>query len=125
MYVFENPNGAANRVEDCTVRAFSILTGQDWQKVYWQLCVLGSQMWTMPNDKAVYKAFLLRNGYRAKSLPDTCPDCYTVEDFCRDHPKGRYLLTTGSHAVAVIDGSHFDTFDSSQEYPVYYWQKEE
>lgn len=126
MYIFENPNPAANRTEDCTLRALCILEGWDWLKGYWQLCAIGAQMYIMPNnDKAVVKSLLLRNGYRSHSLPDTCPDCYTVRDFCRDNPKGRYLLVTGNHAVAVIDGNYYDGWDSGDEIPVYVWHKEE
>lgn len=125
MYVFENPNGAANRTGDCTIRALCILTGQSWRAVFWQLVPLADEMYMMPNDKPVFKAFLLRHGFRAESLPDTCPDCYTVRDFCKDHPKGKYLLTNGSHAVAVIDGSYYDSFDSGDEVVVYAWHREE
>lgn len=125
MYIFENPNPTANRIEDCAVRAICILEGMDWETVYWQLCALGGQMKSMPNDKSVVKALLMRMGYRAKSLPDTCPDCYTVRDFAQDHPEGRYLLTTGNHAVSVISGNWLDSFDSGDELPVYVWSKED
>lgn len=125
MYVFDNPNPGANRVEDCTLRALCVATGADWDTAYWELCVLGNQMKTMPNDKAVYKAYLMRHGFRAQSLPDACPDCYTVRDFCRDHPQGRYILATGGHVVAAIDGNYFDSWDSGDEVPVYVWSKKE
>ena len=125
MYVFENPNPAANRTDDCFLRTLGILTGEPWLSVYWKLCALGANMYMLPNAKPVVKAFLLRNGYRAQSLPDTCPACYTVRDFAREHPHGRYLLTSGDHAVAVIEGSYYDSWDSGDEVPVYVWAKEE
>lgn len=124
MYVFENPNPAAIRTDDCTLRAFCIATGMEWDMVYWELCVLGNQMKTMPGDKAVYKAFLLRHGFRAKALPDTCPDCYTVREFCKDHPKGTYILACSTHVVTVKDGDYYDSWDSGEEVPVYVWKKE-
>ena len=124
MYVFENPNPAANRTGDCTLRALCVATGQDWDTAYWELCVLGSQMKAMPDDKSVYKAYLMRHGFRAQSVPDTCPDCYTVRDFCRDHPEGTYILATGNHVVACIRGSYYDSFDSGDEAVVYVWSKE-
>ena len=55
---------------------------------------------------------------------DEYPDYYTVEDFCTDHPKGTYVLGTGSHAVAVVDGCYFDAWDSGSEIPIYYFSKE-
>lgn len=125
LFVFQNPNPAANRTEDCVIRAICILEGLDWLTAYWKLCGLGAQMYMMPSDKPVVKAFLIRHGYKAQSLPDTCPDCYTVKDFCMDHPDGKYLLATGSHVVSVISGRYIDAWDSGQEIPVYVWRKEE
>lgn len=52
------------------------------------------------------------------------PDCYNVKDFAQDHPKGRYVVGTGTHVIAVIDGNYYDTWDSGEEIPVYYWEKE-
>ena len=57
-------------------------------------------------------------------IPNTCPDCYTIADFCNDHPYGTYILATGTHVVAVIDGDYYDTWDSGNEIPIFYWQKE-
>ena len=126
LYVFQNPNPAANRTEDCVLRAICILEDMDWLSCYWKLCYLGAQMYIVPNNnESVVRALLLQLGYKSNSLPDTCPVCYTVKDFCLDHPKGKYLLTTNSHAVAVIDGRYFDSFDSGDELPIFMWSKEE
>jgi hypothetical protein len=48
-----------------------------------------------------------------------------VEDFCKDHPKGIYVLGTGTHALTVVDGNYIDVWDSGQEIPIYYFTKEE
>ena len=58
------------------------------------------------------------------TIPNTCPDCYTVEQFCVDNDRGLFLLATGSHVVAVKDGLYFDAWDSGNEIPIYYWRKE-
>lgn len=52
-----------------------------------------------------------------------CPECYTVADFCWDNPYGYYLLATGTHAVAVIDGDYYDTWDSGNESVAYYYER--
>ena len=57
-------------------------------------------------------------------MPNMCPPCYTVKDFCKDHPVGTYILATGSHVVTVVDGNYYDTWDSGTEVPIYYWKKE-
>ena len=79
----------------------------------------------MPSSNSVWDSFLRENGYLRYAIPNTCPNCYTVQDFAKDHPKGRYLLATGSHVVAVIDGDYFDTWDSGFEKPKSYYTKQE
>jgi hypothetical protein len=49
--------------------------------------------------------------------------CYTIKEFCKDHPIGDYLLGTGSHVVAVLDGNYYDTWDSGSEVPIYYFKR--
>ena len=62
-------------------------------------------------------------GFKRRSLQDTCPSCYTVRDFVADHPIGVYILATGSHVIAVINGTYFDTIDTGDYVPAYYWEK--
>jgi hypothetical protein len=77
----------------------------------------------MPTANHVWGAYLEEHGYKRVNLPDKCPDCYTVEQFCKNHQQGYYLLATGSHAVTVIDGFYFDAWDSGQEVPIYYFER--
>lgn len=88
------------------------------------MALQGFMMHDMPSSNAVWGAFLRKNGFQRRTIPNTCPDCYTVKDFTRDYPFGEYLLATGTHVVAVKDGNYFDTWDSGNEIPIYYWQKE-
>ena len=48
----------------------------------------------------------------------------TVEEFCRDHPQGTYILAIDGHVVCAVDGDYLDTWDSGEEVPMYYWEKE-
>ena len=124
MWIKYNPNPLGRNVDDCTVRAICKLTGKTWEEVYIGIVLQGLLLANMPNGNDVWGAYLKRLGYKRRIVPDTCPDCYTVKDFCRDHPRGRYLLALSSHVVTVEDGSYFDTFDSGAETPIYYWTKE-
>lgn len=122
MYKMCNPNPNGKRVGDCVVRAISILTGKEWGEVYAGLAMQGFIMGDMPSSNDVWGAYLIQQGYKRKAVPDECPDCYTVQDFCRDHPTGKYLLSLPSHVVSVINGDHYDIWDSADEVVHFYWE---
>ena len=71
----------------------------------------------------VWPKLLKREGFKRYILPDTCPDCYTVRRFCLEHQNGQFILATGSHVIAVIDGDYYDTWDSGDEVPIYYFTR--
>lgn len=123
-YVYFNPNPAGKRVGDCVIRAISKLTNQSWAETYIAVTLKGYELYDMPSSNSVWAAYLRECGYRRFVIDDTCPDCYTISDFCKDNSKGKYLLATGSHVVTVIDGNYFDAWDSGQEVPIYCWTKE-
>lgn len=125
MFVKYNINPLKNRTGDCTVRAIATVMNKDWDYVYLGLCAQGFVMKEMPSDNDVWRAYLKSQNFTFHSIPDTCPDCYTVEDFCYDHPYGEYILGTGTHVIAVIDGNWYDTWNSGSESPIWYWKKEE
>lgn len=125
MYREYNQNPKGKRVGDCVVRAVSRDTGKTWEETFAGICAAGYELCDMPSANQVWGAYLRRQGFRRHMLPDTCPDCYTVEAFCRDHPSGVYVLAISGHVVCAVDGDWWDSWDSGQETPVYYWQKEE
>lgn len=122
-YVYKNPNPIKNLVGDCVVRGISILTNKPWEYTYIGIISQGLKMFDMPSSNEVWSAYLRSLGYEKHIIPNTCPDCYTVKDFCRDNSRGEYLLATGNHVVAVVNGDYFDTWDSGNEIPIYYFQK--
>lgn len=118
-----NPNPYNNLVIDCTVRAISKAIGQSWDETYIGLAVEGYVIKDMSNSNRVWGSYVKRLGFKKFSLPNTCPDCYTVKQFCVDYPRGTFLLATGNHVVTVVDGDYYDTWDSGDEIPVYFWTK--
>ena len=124
MWKFCNVNPKANLVGDCVVRAVSLATEQTWDGAYIAIVTVGYDMKDMPSSNAVWGSYLRQRGFRRYVIPNECPDCYTIEDFCEEHPKGTFVLATGTHAVTVIDGDYYDTWDSGREIPIYYFKKE-
>jgi NAD-dependent dihydropyrimidine dehydrogenase PreA subunit len=123
MFTYYNPNPKQKRVGDCVIRAICKATDQSWDDVYTQLCLQGLKMSDMPSSNPVWGSYLKQKGFLQVTIPNTCPDCYTVEDFCKEHPQGVYVLGTGTHAVCIADGCIWDAWDSSQEIPVYYFRR--
>lgn len=124
MFVLSNPNPHNNNTGDCVIRAISIAEGRDWDDVYLDLMVKGFFMKDIIESNELWNSYLHSLGYARYIIPDCCPDCYTIRDFTVDHPDGTYILGTGTHAVAVVDGNHYDTWDSGDKVPIYYWKKE-
>ena len=123
MFEYYNPNPTGRTVGDCAVRAISKALNMSWDKAYDMLAVFGMRMGDMMNSDSVWGAILRIHGFMRKSIPNQCPDCYTAEDFCRDHPYGTYVLGFGGHVATVKDGTLFDSWDSSREIPQYYWYR--
>lgn len=125
MFVFFNPNPGAKRVGDCAVRAIAKAMGTDWEKTYLALCVEGLRAHDMPSGNSVWGSYLKANGFRQRMLPDACPEYYTVAAFADEHPHGVYVLALSGHVVAVVNGDYYDTWDSGEEVPVYYFERED
>lgn len=118
-----NPTG--RMVGDCAVRAISKAFNMGWEAAYIVLVMNGLQMGDMPSSNSVIAATLRQHGFRGRAVPDTCPVCYTAEEFCEDHPKGVYVLFFGNHVATVIDSILYDAWDSSHEVVQMYWYKED
>lgn len=125
MWVEFNPNPTGRRVGDCAVRAVAKALDTDWETAYAMIANNGFQMGDMPSSNSVWGAVLRQNGFYRQSIPDTCPDCYTAEDFCNDNPKGTFVLGFGTHVATVVDGNIYDAWDSSKEIPQYVWYRKE
>jgi len=87
------------------------------------LATNGFLMGDMPSSDSVWGATLRQHGFYRESLPNDCPDCYNAIDFMEEHPDGTYVLGFGGHVATVVDGTLYDSWDSSMENPQFYWYK--
>lgn len=120
-----NVNPKNKMVGDCTIRAISLLTDQNWDETFIGLMVTAYQECDMPASNAVWSKYLYSLGYKRGVIQNTCPNCYTIREFCDQNNKGIYMLSTGEHVVTVIDGCYYDTWDSGDLVPAHYWFKGE
>lgn len=119
-----NNNPALRRVGDCAVRAVSVALGVDWETAYDLIADAGYNMGDMPSSDSVWGAVLRQHGFYRYAVPNYCPDCYSATDFAYDHPHGVYVLGFGGHVATIRDGLLFDSWDSSNEIPQFYWTTE-
>ena len=124
MWIQFNNNPLGKKVGDCSVRAVSKALDIPWNNAYTQLTLQGYVMGDMPSSNAVIGSLLKQNGFTLETPQNECPDCYTLEEFANENPKGTFVVFMDKHVCTVIDGTIFDAWDSSNEIPIYYWRKE-
>lgn len=124
MYIHANPNPIGQYVDDCVVRAIALATDRTWDDIFIHLCLQGYIMKNMPSVNKVWGTYLQSIGFACDHIFDTCPDCYTIKDFCQENPEGVFILGTGSHLVCIIDGNYLDAWDSGDEQPTMVWRRE-
>jgi hypothetical protein len=117
-----NPLGR-NKVGDCSVRAVSKALGVSWDDAHDMLADMSKNMGTIMNDNDVISAVLRMHGFYKENLPCTDRDCYTVREFANENPRGTYVVGTGSHVVAIINGDYYDSWPSGDESVIYFWVK--
>lgn len=124
-WVEYNPNPVGRSVGDCSVRAIAKALGVSWEQAYALTASAGFSMGDMPSSNSVWGAVLRQHGFYRSVIDGNCPDCYSAEDFCIDHPEGTFVLGFGNHVATVKDGRLYDSWDSSKETPQYFWFKME
>lgn len=122
MWQYTNLNPAKKNVGDCVVRAICLATGKTWLSVYDDICLVGRQEYDMPNADVVWGRYLHELGFEPFILPNRRPQCVTINQFCQMFPRGTFIIGTGSHAVAVVDGDYYDSWDSGDQIASYFWR---
>lgn len=120
MYVKFNGNPCGKNIGDCVIRAISIVTGMSRHKVYAGLCLQGYPCTIWGNFNSVWADYLLYLGFKRYTVYGE----QTVSEFADNHPHGKYIIGTGSHAVAILNGCIVDSWFSGDEQARYYFTKE-
>ena len=119
-----NANPSQNNTDDCAVRAVAVALDVDWDTAFDLIAENAKYMHQMMHRNVAWWSVLRQHGFRRAIIPNTCPDCYSVDDFCRDHPYGVFLLGFYDHVAIIVDGRVIDSFDSRDLIPIYYWYLE-
>ena len=124
MFKYFNPNYKANHgVGDCSVRAVAKALNISWDTAYALITAKGFELGNMPSGNEVWGAVLRDNGFHREIIPNVCPDCYSVQDFAKDNPIGTYIVGTDGHVVTIVDGDWYDTWNSQDVVPLYFWTR--
>jgi hypothetical protein len=111
-------------VGDCAIRAVAKALNTDWESAYLMIAMNGFAMGDIMSSNNVWGSVLRQHGFYRYIVPNECPDCYTLKDFCAEHPKGLFVVGMNNHVATVENGDYFDAWDSGDELVNYYWTKE-
>lgn len=125
MWKQYNPNPVGRFVGDCAVRAVAKALDIDWETAYVMISLNGYLMGDVISSDSVWGAVLRSHGFYRTAISNDLPADYTVENFARDNPHGTFVLGLGGHVVTVVDGTIYDSWDSSREIPQYVWYRKD
>lgn len=122
-----NANSNNKNVGDCVKRALSYAYGVDYDEIARRLNRLKRDSgYALYNQVGVWQKFLEQNG--AIQLEEFVKSSVTEEEFAENHPRGVYILMTGSqpgthsHLVCVLNGDIIDSWNSSNYYVYRAWE---
>lgn len=93
---------------DCTVLAWSVAFDAPYERSHAWLRKHGRRNGRGMLPSAFLKAFQACKIVKVKVGPYTKENRITVAKFCKDHPKGRYLVHNVNHAFVINDGVVID-----------------
>lgn len=92
--------------DDCGVTSLAVATGMGYTKAWQALRSLGRAKGTGTLNTMITKAASML-GFKANELQ--IRGTLTLAKFIKLHNRGRYIVYTKDHAVAVVDGKMFDS----------------
>ena len=105
MYKFYNANSHGNFVNDCVVRAISLVECKRWADTHKELSNLAQQQGILLDDVEFVERYLDDKYQRIKHKSKF------IGELCEEFPDKRLLVTMNGHITAIINGILYDTFD--------------
>lgn len=119
---YYNPNPLEKRVGDCSIRACAAATDKTWNEVFRAISEIAYRQKDVLSANSVWGEYLNKKGYVRNDITPEM-DIRTVDEFAEIYKSGVYVLGLEGHVVTVKEGRYFDTWDSGEKRPLYYWTK--
>jgi hypothetical protein len=116
MYKYYNANPRDLLIDDCVIRSISVAEGISWNECQRKLSDLANEEAMLLNDVEFVENYL------DERYPRKCIKNMTIGEFCRNCPRGHFVVTTRGHITAIIDNVIVDTFDCSNRTMWCCWQ---
>lgn len=108
MFIYYNANPYGRLVNDCTVRAISLATGETWNKTYKELSDFARMQGSMFDDVTYIDSYLDIKFDKIYQRDNN--QKLTVEEFINKNSIGIFLITMRGHITCCINGVIYDTF---------------
>lgn len=114
---YYNANTRGKSVGDCAKRSLSVAYSMDYDEVSRELNEIKRSIGANHyNENIVIRTFCNRRGDKFVTVPSS--ESITVDEFSEDHSSGVYVLFVGktldtrsTHAVAVVNGTVYDSWN--------------
>ena len=116
VYFQPNDKDIKDTVGDCQIRALAKALDKSWLEVFdiiTPICREQQVMDIFSCDLNKTKEAMAKLGFQYTGITNKKGTKRpTVDEFAKSHKQGRYICTVAHHAVAVVDGKYYDTWDS-------------
>lgn len=122
VYFQPNDKDLKDQYGDCTIRALAKALNVSWLEAYDAMIPIcreeqTSNIFDVPAKKRA--TLLERLGFTYTGVSNKKGTKRpTVDEFAKAHKNGRYIAMVAHHAVAIVDGKYYDTWDSGWK-PMY------
>jgi hypothetical protein len=115
-------SGFTNEYNDCTVRAISIAYQIPYAQAHAKL-----KDWGRKDGKPCMGFAWFMNDRMASTEKGVRPlrhrSLGTLQNFCKNHPTGRYVIRIKGHALAIVDGVINDSWKPAPRKQILEWWK--
>jgi len=108
---------------DCVVRAFAMAADITWMEAFDLLIENARKTYNMPDYKTNFEKVFEAFGFERKSVKVIAgKKRMTVEDFCKKHKKGHFIVSVANHLTAVVDGVCYDQWNPANKCVYVYYK---